>query len=366
MTKVCIFTEKWGAGGIESFLILEHMDCSNLHIEIVTTTVISELFFPRLQKLHIPVHELSGKPYYFFKNHILFRKILKENQYDVIHLNVYMAVSYFYLVDAKKCGVRKRIVHSHNSALRRSVLKPLKVVSHNICKHALYGYATDFWTCSKKAADFMFPAKGRETISVKTVRNGIDIQKFSFQQEFRTMMRCKLNVADKLVIGNVGRLCNQKNQKFLIRVLACLLKKRQNAVLLLIGSGDLASIKKEAEKYGILDHIIFYGPSDNVEQLLCAMDIFAFPSKFEGFGIAALEAQSSGLPTVCSEEVPIEVDITPLFYRIGISEGSEQWSTSILSIAHRLTKRADYTRQIRESGYDILTVAKWISSEYCN
>ena len=368
MKRVCIFSEKWGAGGIESFLvnILEHMDRSNLHIEIVTAIVMSELFIPRLQKLHIPVRELSGKPYCLFKNHALFRKILKENQYDVVHLNVFMAVSFFYLVDAKICGVAKRIVHSHNSALRRSVLKPLKVMSHYICKYALYSYATDFWACSRKAADFMFPAKSRDTIAVKIVRNGVDIQRFSFQQEIRSMMRCKLNVTDKLVIGNVGRLCSQKNQKFLMRVLACMLEKRQDAVLLLIGSGNLLSMKREAEKIGILDHIIFYGPSENVEQLLCAMDVFAFPSKFEGFGIAALEAQSSGLPTVCSEEVPVEVNVTPLFYKVDIGEGAERWATSILSIASRFTERVDYTHQIRESGYDILTVAQWTSSEYCN
>lgn len=366
MKRVCIYCEKWGAGGIESFLVnvLEHVNYHDLHIDIVAAAVISELFLPRLKAVHVSIYELSGKPHRLLKNYTLFKKILRKNKYDVIHLNVFIAVSFLYAAGAKACGVRKRIVHSHNSSLRQSPLKPLKTVGHVICKHALYRCATDFWACSQEAARFMFPTNRRNAVDVEIVHNGIDTDKFAFDDTARVKMRQQLHVADQFVIGSVGRLSDQKNQKFLVHILKCILKTREKTTLLLIGAGDLTEIEWEAKNIGVRKHVIFYGPANHVEQLLCAMDVFVFPSKFEGFGIAALEAQNSGLFTFCSENVPEEVRVTPLCYRIALDAGAEWWSNFILSTADRATERASYAERISASGYDISTVAAWISAEY--
>lgn len=353
--KVCIYCEQWGSGGIESFLlnVLEHMHKEDFIIDIVVSRIESDLYCQRIKDLNIKLIQLSGNIRSIIKNHHQFRRLLKSNGYDVIYINIFQALSFLYAYDAKKEGVMRRIVHSHNKGLRAGALKVIKLQIHNLSKILFARFATECWACSRSAAEFMFP----KNMPYKVLPNGIDLQRFLFNENGRYLQREYLNLQGQFVIGNVGRLCYQKNQAFLLKILADLISKRKDVVLLLVGEGeDQEKLVQLAETLKIKNKVIFYGSTNSVESLFWAMDVFLFPSHFEGLGIAAVEAQAAGLPVLCSNHVPKEADVTGTVEFLPINQGVEIWANKLMLNYERANRLAD----IKAAGYDIKDVADTI------
>ena len=233
---------------------------------------------------------------------------------------------------------------------------------HNMAKSLLAENATDYWACSRLAAEFMFP---RDVVErYEFIPNGIDIEKFRFNDEVRKKVRKDLGIEGKLVIGNVGRLCYQKNQENLIEVFAKLQSERPESVLLLVGEGEMkAELQQQVEKLGIADKVLFYGVTDKVEQLLWAMDIFVFPSRFEGLGIVAVEAQAAGLPVICSDGVPNEAVVSDLVEKVDLRSGVDSWVESILHCQIDADRLAVH-EQVQKSGFAVADVADRIEKVY--
>ena len=362
--RVCCFCEKWESGGIESFLhnVIMEMDLSRLEIDIVAAQICESVFTAGLKEKGVHFYELSGSQKRLGQNHKMFRQLLKERQYDVVHLNIFQGLSLYYAYLAKKAGVKVRIAHGHNSALRRSRTRWLKLALHNMAKSLLAENATDYWACSRLAAEFMFP---RDVVErYEFIPNGIDIEKFRFNDEVRKKVRKDLGIEGKLVVGNVGRLCYQKNQENLIEVFAKLQSERPESVLLLVGEGEMkAELQQQVEKLGIADKVLFYGVTDKVEQLLWAMDIFVFPSRFEGLGIVAVEAQAAGLPVICSDGVPNEAVVSDLVEKVDLRSGVDSWVESILHCQVGVDRLAVH-EQVQKSGFAVADVADKIEKVY--
>ena len=362
--RVCCFCEKWESGGIESFLhnVIMAMDLSRMEIDIVAAQMCESVFTAGLKEKGVHFYELSGNQRKLGKNHKMFKQLLKERQYDVVHLNIFQGLSLYYAYLAKKAGVQKIIAHSHNSALRQSKTKWLKLILHNVGKNLWTENATDYWACSKPAAEFMFTPKS--LCKYEFIPNGIDVERFRFNEDFRKQIRRDLNIEDKLVIGNVGRLCYQKNQEYLLEVFARLQSQRPDSVLLLVGEGELkVELQQKAEKLGVADKVIFYGVTDKIEQLLWAMDIFVFPSCFEGLGIVVVEAQAAGLPVVCSDKVPDEAVVTDLVWKAKLGAVVDSWAEKILHSQNDVDKLSA-NEQVKKSGFAVADVAKRIEKVY--
>ena len=362
--RVCCFCEKWESGGIESFLhnVIMEMDLSRLEIDIVAAQICESVFTASLKEKGVGFYELSGSQRKLGQNHKMFKQLLKERHYDVVHLNIFQGLSLYYAYLAKKAGVAVRIAHSHNTALRQSKTKWLKMFLHNAGKNLWTRNATDFWVCSRVAAEFMFTPKGLR--KYEFIPNGIDVKKFRFNNEVRKQIRNDLGIEDKLVIGNVGRLCYQKNQEYLLEVFAKLQAQRPESVLLLVGEGELkAELQQQVKRWSIADKVIFYGVTDKVEELLCAMDIFAFPSRFEGLGIVMVEAQASGLPVICSDGVPNEAVVSDLVEKVDLRSGVDSWVESILHCQVGVDRLAVH-EQVQKSGFAVADVADRIEKVY--
>lgn len=362
--SVCIFCEKWGCGGIESFLLnyLEQINFAQVEITIVAAAVESTLFFSRLEQLHIPLHTLSGNYRSILKNHTLFLEFIKKNSFDVIHMNTFVSTSILYLAVAKILGVPKRILHSHNNQLRISMLRPLKQILHEIGKKFGPIVTTDYWACSESAAQFMFPPKAQS--AVRIIKNGILLDRFLFRADVRSDVRKELGIDNQLVIGNVGRLCYQKNQTFMLRILKEVLSMRSDVCLLLIGGGDQTELTILAQQLGIQESVRFLGTTNQIERYLWAMDLFLFPSKFEGLGIAALEAQAAGLPVIASDILPDEVKVTPLFHEQSLACNTKEWAVEILCRTESRSGHMENLQTLREAGYDMSCVAQTILEAY--
>lgn len=286
-------------------------------------------------------------------------KFFKNNNYKVIHVHSDVAFKLFnYGLAAKLAGTGKVILHSHSTGIDNGH-RFIKRVAHEVFKPFLRFVADDYFACSEKAAGWMFGKK-----KTKILYNAINIEQFCYNEEKRNEIRKNLKIDDKFVVGNVGRFAHQKNHELLIDVFAEIVKIEPESVLLLVGEGDLIDkIRGKAKNLGIYDKVIFYGVSDEVYNLVQAMDVFALTSRFEGLGIVVVEAQAAGVPAVCSAAVPDEAGaVEGLFSKMKENDTPEEWAERILSF--RGNKRKNVSEEIRKSGYDINDVSQNLYDYY--
>jgi len=357
--KVCIFCEKWGSGGIETFLlnVLSHIDFERFEIHLVTAELESSAYLPRLTALGL---SLRVFPESTINSHIRFHtfyRMIRSEGYNVVHLNLYEGLSFGYLRAAKKAGVPIRIAHSHNAGLRKSRMRLLKLAVHQFAKYFYNADATLRIACSRSAAEFLFPKNVTAFGKWELIHNGIDVERFRFNPVGRQKMRRELGLEKQFVIGCIGRLCFQKNQEFLLRVFQEIKAQEPNALLYLIGEGeDQKKLQNWVKKYECSDSVVFYGVTDRISELLWAFDVLAFPTRFEGLGIVAIEAQAAGLPVICSDHVPREVEITDLVEFLPLKKGKERWVRNLLS--KRDVHRVDRGDEVDKAGYSITSVAE--------
>ncbi len=357
--RVCCFCERWESGGIESFLcnVLLHMDLTGLEVDIVAAQMQDSVFTRPLKDRGVRFYELSGRQNRVPENHRLFRKLLEERRYDVVHLHIFHGLSLWYGRLARRAGVPVRIAHSHNTALRKSRTRPLKLLVHHISRKLFTRCATDLWACSGSAAEFMFPDNALKSRGFQFIPNGIDTDRFRFDADVREKVRGELGVRDKYVIGNIGRLCYQKNQSFLLDIFAEVLRRKPESVLLLTGEGpDRPALEEKAKRLGIAGSVIFYGTSDRVEQLLWAMDVFVMPSRFEGLPVTGVEAQASGVPCLFSDAITEDCRIAETVKLLSLSAPAAEWADFALQ-GNSCGNRAGGASVVRQAGFDVEDVA---------
>ena len=179
---------------------------------------------------------------------------------------------------------------------------------------------------------------------------------FAFKQDIREKIRKELGLSEeRKVFGHVGRFNIQKNHAFLINVFKEIQKKEKNAVLLLIGEGELEDqIKKQVESLKLDKNILFLGPKENVNEYLMAMDALLFPSFFEGMPNVVIEAQATGLKSFISNTITRDADLTGLVSYLDIQKDESEWAHFILKNLDY--KRKDYKKEFMKNGYLIDSV----------
>ena len=290
-------------------------------------------------------------------------KFLKKSKYDIVHIH---SGSIFVLAYgakiANKYGARKIIVHSHCTGVDNMKYKIVKMASEKI----FIDNATNYLACSREAAIWKFPQSIIENEKFVVIKNGIQLEKFKYLEKIRTEYRSMLDIKDnEFVIGNVGRFEIQKNHEYLLEIFEELSKKMTNSKLILVGTGTLKEkIIKQIKEKKLQNKVIILEKRDDVNKILQAMDVFVFPSFFEGLGIVAIEAQAAGLHTICSENIPPEANMTDLFHKLNISDGKEVWVNEILKYIKY--ERSDRVELLRKNGYEARESAKTIENIYLN
>lgn len=315
------------------------------------------------------VEDLGGKVIHMeepSKNYMNFTKKLKNimkkyGPFDIVHSHT-LFNSGLVLETARRLGIKKRIAHSHsikNKIYTNSVLQMYeKIMRHKIRKNA-----TDYLACSQEAGDFLFgELEFRKNGSL--MKNGIDTFKYRFSEDIRNKVRNEFNLTNKFVIGHVGHLSSVKNQLFLIEIIKDLVISRDDLVLMLVGEGnDREKITSLIKDYKLDSYIIMTGNRDDVHEMLCAMDVFVFPSLYEGLGLAVIEAQSTGLPCIVSDMVPKEAFLTNIIEEVSLAESSNYWKGIIAGI-YKNESREDYYREIEKKEYDIRNINPFLESLY--
>lgn len=281
------------------------------------------------------------------------RAVLKNGHYDVVHVNGNSATMAFDLKVAKKYGVPVRIAHGHNTRTSHPILN--KMLGHMFRRAYTYPIAV-----SKLAGDWLY--NGDKYIVLK---NAIDLKKYKFDELQRKIIRNNLEVDDKLVIGNVGKLNEQKNQIFLLDIFCDLKKIRDDVFLLLVGGGHLEKhLKEECKNRGIDDQIIFTGMVDNAAKYFQAMDVFVFPSLWEGLPLALIEAQTAGLPCLVSSDITKDAICTEHIQYKPLRCGSFSWAEDVVKMAAMNIIRHDATKEVGKHGFDIQEEAKKLRKIY--
>jgi len=242
------------------------------------------------------------------------KKIIIDEQIDVVYIHGNSSMMIKEVVPAKKVGAKHVITHCHNTHSDFPLF-------HHLVKPIFSRLKFDKVGCSELAGVWAYGSNNFEVI-----KNGIDANKFKFRQEKREKARKELGVDENFVIGHVGRYSKRKNQLFLIDIFVEYMKKIPDARLLLIGEGEEEeNLHQKVENLGISDSVIFIKPSNHVEDYMCAMDTMIMPSLYEGLCLVALEAQANGLNLIVSSDFAEETFVTDLIHSVSLKSDIEDW-----------------------------------------
>lgn len=311
-----------------------------------------------------PINPLFPQKYYaelraFFKSHY---------KYQIIHSHL-NAFSCFPLKIAKEFNIPCRIAHAHiaiNSVSLKTIMtynesftETMKKVLKNLIKKKIHKDATHYFSCGEKAGKWLF---GTYT-SFFTMNNAIDSEKFKYNKAVSNEYRKQFNLENELVIGHIGRFNTQKNHTFLLEIFASLLQKEPNSTLILIGGGDMhKKLELEAKSLNINHKVKFLGVRTDISKLFQMLDIFVFPSFYEGLPVTLIEAQAAGLKIIASDTITKEVKLTDNIQFLPITEPADFWSKKILKTRSYL--KEDTMNHIVEGEYDILKNSKHIEQFY--
>lgn len=361
MKKILVFGMTENPGGVESVIInyYRNINRSDIQFDFLCNSYNKIAYEDEIislggKTIHFPAR---SKNYFKYKKELtnFFKEHSKE--YASIWVNVCSLANIDYLILAKKYGIPKRIIHSHST---ENMDSKLRGYLHQLNKKRITKYATDFWACSKNAARWFYddPIASNAII----IHNAIDLERFTFNENSRNKIRNELGWNSNYVIGNIGRLHFQKNQKFILEIFNKYLEINPSARLVLVGEGeDRKVLEKQSNDLNISKYVRFVGIQNNINEWLSGMDLFLFPSIFEGLSLATIEAQAEGLPVLASYKViPDDVKINDNFDFFDLSKSAEEWANKIETI--RIEKnRIDsiiIKNKFEELGFDIKNESK--------
>lgn len=290
--------------------------------------------------------------------------------YDVVRKNHYThilklcdtPIGVYDLLAAKLGGAKVLCVRSCNAGSSNSKLGRLV----NDLLRPLLNFITDVKIApSRLAAEFTFGKAEVEAGKVKFIHNGVDLHVYKYDEDNRRKIRSEFSIADEqLIVGHIGRFNQQKNHKFLIEVFAEVLKQQPNALLMLVGDGERKSeIKEQINALGIYKFVIFTGVRSDVPALLSGMDVFVFPSFYEGMPNTVIEAQATGLPCVIADTITEEAGVTDCVHFKSLRDSAEEWAHTALSLlVDCKVERSCYKKQMQNAGYDIENSVKQVIS----
>lgn len=330
------------SGGIDRYLLnfLNNVWNDEIQIDFLSNERNQELV-EYLEKYHSKVLPISNlrHPISQFRQ---VRSLIQTEGYDIVYLNISTAIDCIAALAAKSCGVKRILLHSHSSGNDCESVWKRKIMDfiHFLCRRFLFSFGTEFYGCSKKAGEWLFPKKIVNSQRFRTVFNAVDLSKFLFRENIRKEVRKEFGIEGKFVIGHVGNFCYQKNHYFLLDVFEEVQKRCPEAVLFLVGRGmRYEAVQERVIQKGLQKKVILTGLRNDVPRLLQGMDFFLLPSNFEGLPTVGVEAQCSGLPCLMSATVTEEVKITNKCWFLPLTISEKRWAKFILD--HKNSERGE-------------------------
>ncbi len=338
-------------GGVETLIWrwVTHMP-KDIEFHIVAHEILVSSCAERFREHGVTVHLVPSRKH-IFRHRRALCSLFRMYRPDVVHVHT-TEWGAFALAAAKKAGVPCRIQHSHAARWEKNpILRLVHALSYLWARRT----ATDYFACGTAAALTAFGKRG--ITRARIVRNGIDVQTFTYNEALRRRTRAALGIADgQTVVGMVARFSPQKNHIKALMIFKAFFEKNQNAVLLLVGDGHLrASTEVLARRILPEGAVRFLGVRTDMGALYSAMDRFILPSRFEGLPITLIEAQASGLPAVVSDAVTRESDVCGITDFISTARIPD-WVRALSE--PEKAERGSYAARVRAAGYSLGEIAE--------
>lgn len=357
MIRVLQCVNNMHRAGLETMLMnyYRHIDRTQIQFDFLTHRPEKSDYDDEIEALggrvyHAPRLYPQNYPAYFA---YMKRFFADHPEYKIVHSHI-DSMSFFPLLAAKMAGVPVRIAHSHNT----SIDLDFKYILKQLFRLQINSAANVRCACGKEAGEFLF--RGRE---FQVIPNAMDGEVFRYDESIRDRVRTELDLNGKFVAGHVGRFAYAKNHGFLIDIFCEIAAREENAVLMLIGTGEkMDEIKAYARQKGVGEKVLFLGSRSDVSELYQAMDVFIMPSLFEGVPLTGLEAQFASLPCIFSDRVPQEVQFSEHCSFIPLQKGAAYWAGQALAV-RKISRQASVARSV---DFDIRSAAKRLEKYYLN
>lgn len=342
-------------GGAETFLMKQYRKLDRTKYQMDFCVYSNGDYDDEILALGGKIYHLDNiKSKDFFKTLSQIKKIVSEGKYKSFLCSSVRAGTSFELLAAKAGGAEKLIFRSastncYGGKIHKVLRKIVSVLAHWIPNVML--------APSTQAAEYAFGKNCIKSGKAHLLNNGIDMDIYKFHIADREKIRKELFMENSFVIGHVGRFHKEKNHRFMIDILKEALKKDKNVVMMFVGSGELEEeIKKYAEECCVQDSVRFLGFREDIPELMSAMDVFLFPSEFEGMPNSVIEAQALSLHCVVSDSVTNEVKITDLVEFKSLNDSAESWVEQLLKYNSGY-ERKNMKDIFKTEKYDIDSVA---------
>lgn len=354
-------------GGAESMIMnyYRNIDRSKVQFDFLVHKEQKGVFEEEIRDLGGCIYRLPSInplfPKTYYRN---LKKFLLEHEYKIVHCHI-NTLSYYPLKVAKDMGIPIRIAHAHTttqplklSAIFKSPFESLKILYKEKNKYKVKIPASHLFACGKSAGEWLFAQSDYKIIS-----NAIDVSQYVYDIKKAERLKASFGFKNELVVGHVGNFSYPKNYPFLLQCFKSIKQMRSDAKLLLIGGGKMEqTIKSQVEEMGLTDDVLFLGVRNDVPDLMQMMDVFLFPSFYEGLPVTLIEAQASGLKIFASDSIAKEVGITEEIYFLPLSTSPDEWAKQIISVD--IGARRDNSALLRDQGYDVKTNAQELQKFY--
>ncbi len=357
-------------GGVETWLmhVLRHIDRDQFPMDFLVHTTSECAYDEEIRALGSGIIPCLSprRPVQYARNFL--RILRQQGPYDIVHSHVHH-YSGFVLRLAHQADVPVRIAHSHTSLIEARTHLPRRLYL-GLMKRWITRYATVGLACSRKAAMALFGTNWETDRRWQVLYYGIDLEPFEQKVDSQELRRELSIPADAFVVGHVGRFAEPKNHTFLIDVFAEVVKREPRAWLLLVGDGPLRpSIEQKVHNIGLAGRVIFAGVREDVPRLMRGgMDVFLFPSLYEGLGLVLIEAQAARLPCVFSDVVPEEADVVePLLRRLSLSQTPSDWAEAVLSSSQATSSLTptEALALVQQSPFNVQASVAKLEEVYC-
>ncbi len=347
------------AGGAETFLmkVYRALDKTKYQMDFAVAVKDEGYYDKEILANGGKIYRITPKSDGAFKNFNEIKRLVKENGYNYVLRTSQHSLSAMELLAAKKGGAKVRVFRSSNSDTVSQSKK--QRLLHKLFSFMPKRYANVKIAPSTEAANFMFGKKSVERGDVFLLKNAVDLEYFKFCRIGRDEIRKQFGVEDDCVlVGHIGRFSTQKNHSYLLEIFKKIHSLNQKTKLMLVGKGELEQkIKAKVSDLGLSDSVIFTGVRSDIPSILSAMDVFLFPSLYEGMPNTVIEAQATGLPCVISDTITGEADITGLVKYLSLHDTVDSWAKETLCVACN-DDRLSVKEKFIEMHYDIESTVK--------
>jgi glycosyltransferase involved in cell wall biosynthesis len=362
--KILQVVHSLDAGGIEHlvFELSNRLNHNEFSLHICCVGGDAGLLAPDLDpaiSVHVFGHYRKNPARFFFG----YKSLLRRERYDVIHCHL-NHFSWLFFAWCKQ-GSPRHVAHYHNdfSSVGRFSGNPLKGrLSRGMSRHLTQSFADRVLGISVGCLSSVYGVNWQKNSKASVLYNGVDIGYFGSANQLRNTVRRRLGIQDsKVVFGHVGRFRVQKNHQFIVELAASLASKTSQFIVLLVGDGpQMDEIKALVRAKRLESFFMFVGVTTDVRAMLSAMDVFLYPSLWEGVPLALIEAQASGLPVMISDSITEEIPLVPPGVRLSL-DAVEPW---VDLCVQWMTASSDRTQRVEEAGrqLSLFDIDTWTAS----